>query len=365
MNIIKKNSNKKFVWALAIIFTFLVVVFNSESYAQVEGKVPGQSLGIKSDADLWRFIRQGNSGNVSMQNEMSAIMIQSEGDNYRAFRNGPLSSYGAGGLMAIIILLAIFYGIRGKIKIDSGMSGKTIERFTSIDRFAHWLMAGSFVILAITGLNLIYGKFLLIPIIGPEAFAAFTIAGKYAHNFLAFAFMLGLALSFVLWVRHNIPNKVDLEWLKKGGGIFKAGVHPPAKKFNAGQKIIFWAVMIGGFSVSLSGIALLFPFQTEMFAKTFGILNIIGFDLPTNLSPLQEQQLNQLWHGIVSLVLMIMIIAHIYIGSVGMEGALDAMNSGKVDRNWAKEHHGLWVKEIDGKIRNRRLKNNEISSPAE
>jgi formate dehydrogenase subunit gamma len=189
----------------------------------------------------------------------------------------------------------------------------------------------------------------LIPILGKENFATITTFGKFAHNYLAFAFMVGLALSFVLWVRHNIPNKLDLKWLAMGGGIFKKGVHPPAQKFNAGQKVIFWAVMIGGLSVSMSGIALMFPFQTSMFAETFAMLNTIGFNLPNDFTVMQEQQLNQLWHAIVSLGLMTMIIAHIYIGSVGMEGALDAMNSGMVDRNWAKEHHSLWVEEEDQK----------------
>ena len=159
--------------------------------------------------------------------------------------------------------------------------------------------------------------------------------------------MAGVPLSFVLWVRHNIPNRVDLEWLKAGGGIFKKGVHPPARKFNAGQKIIFWAVSIGGLSVSMSGIALMVPFTTTMCADTFSVLNVVGFNLPTDLSPLREQQLNQLWHGIVSMALITMIVAHIYIGSVGMEGAIDAMNTGHVDRNWAREHHNLWVEEED------------------
>ena len=315
--------------------------------AQTNGEVPGQALGLNSDADLWRFIRNGNAGDTQMKDQLAAVMIQSEGDNWRAARNGPVSVYGAAGVIGIIVLLAAFYSWRGRITIDAGPSGKTIERFGTIDRFAHWLMAGSFVVLALTGLNLLYGRYTLLPLLGPEAFTAITIAGKYAHNYLSFAFMAGLALSFVLWVRHNIPSEIDLEWLKAGGGIFTKGVHPPARKFNAGQKIIFWVVMLGGLSVSMSGIALLFPFQTDMFAKTFGLLNVIGFDLPTSLTALQEQHLNQLWHGIVSLVLMTIIVAHIYIGSVGMEGALDAMNSGKVDRNWAKEHHGLWVKEVD------------------
>ena len=160
-----------------------------------------------------------------------------------------------------------------------------------------------------------------------------------------------------------MPAKIDIDWIKAGGGIFAKGVHPPAKKFNAGQKMIFWITMIGGLSVSLSGIALMFPFQTDMFAKTFGILNMVGFDLPTALTALQEQQLNQLWHGIVSMVLMTIIIAHIYIGSVGMEGALDAMNSGKVDRNWAKEHHNLWVEEMEAGKKTKRAR--KSPAPAE
>ena len=321
----------------------------ADAVAQQSGAVPGDSLGLSSDSDLWRFVRTGNAGSTQMKNELSAVMIQSEGDNWRALRNGPISAIGGFGLFVIIFLLGLFYMVRGRIRIDSGPSDKTILRFGSIDRFAHWLMAGSFIILAITGLNMLYGRYVLLPVIGKDAFATFTAFGKYSHNFLAFAFMAGLALSFLLWVRDNIPNKVDLQWLKMGGGIVKKGVHPPAKKFNAGQKIIFWTVMIGGLSVSMSGIALMFPFQTSMFADTFALLNIIGLDLPTSLTPLQEQQYNQIWHGFVSLVLIIMIMAHIYIGSVGMEGALDAMNSGRVDRNWAKEHHSLWVEEEDQK----------------
>ena len=212
-------------------------------------------------------------------------------------------------------------------------------------------VAGSFVVLGLTGLNLLYGRYIILPIVGPEVFSAITTGGKYAHNYLAFAFMVGLGLSFLLWVRHNIPSKIDLQWLRMGGGIFKKGVHPPAKKFNAGQKIIFWVTMVGGLSVSLSGIALMFPFQTTMFADTFAIFNAVGLNLPTDLTPIQEQQYNQIWHGVVSLVLMVIIVAHIYIGSVGMEGAIDAMHSGEVDLNWAKEHHNLWVEEEQQKTK--------------
>ncbi len=345
----------KRIFTLTMLLSILIIGFlkidstTNNALAQEKGMVPGNTLGIKSDADLWRYIRTGKAGSTQMKDELASVMIQSEGDNWRALRNGPLSFYGAVGLAGIIGLLAVFFFVRGRIRVDSGMSGKTILRFGTIDRFAHWLMAGSFVLLALTGLNLMYGKYILLPVLGPEIFSSMTIGGKYIHNFLAFGFMAGLALSFLLWVKHNFPTKVDWEWIKLGGGIFKAGVHPPARKFNAGQKIIFWITMLGGLSISMSGIALMFPFTTSMMSDTFAILNVFGFGLPTDLSPMQEQQYNQIWHVIVSLVLIVMIIAHIYIGSIGMEGAIDAMNTGEVDRNWAKEHHGLWVKEEDEK----------------
>ena len=139
-----------------------------------------------------------------------------------------------------------------------------------------------------------------------------------------------------------IRDRTDLAWIAKGGGLFAKGSHPPARKFNPGQKLIFWAVVIGGVSISLSGLALLFPFTMALFADSFAFANLFGFDLPTELTMLQEVQLSQIWHSIVGLIMIVIIIAHIYIGSVGMEGALDAMLSGQVDENWAREHHSLW-----------------------
>jgi len=256
-----------------------------------------------------------------------------------------MSEYGGWALLAIFVLLGLFYALRGRIRIDAGPSGRTVLRFHFLDRFAHWLTAGSFVVLGLTGLNVLYGRYVIKPIIGADAFASLTIAGKYAHNFLGFAFGLGVLLMFLLWVKDNIPNKHDIKWLAVGGGLFSKGVHPPAKKFNAGQKLIFWSVIVLGGSLTASGIALLFPFEIAMFAKTFAILNVFGADLPTQLTMMEETQLALLWHGIVALVLMVIIVAHIYIGSVGMEGAFDAMGTGEVDENWAHEHHALWLEE--------------------
>jgi formate dehydrogenase subunit gamma len=166
--------------------------------------------------------------------------------------------------------------------------------------------------------------------------------------------MLALGMIFVMWVAENIPHRSDINWLRQGGGIFSKG-HPPAKKFNAGQKLIFWSVIVLGLSISVSGVSLLFPFELNMFAATFakinatGIGGMLGFgELRETLAPHEEMQYAQLWHSIISFVLMAIILAHIYIGTVGMEGAYDAMGSGEVEEQWAREHHSLWVAEVLG-----------------
>ncbi|HLT01576.1 MAG TPA: formate dehydrogenase subunit gamma [Geminicoccaceae bacterium] len=318
--------------------------------ALAQEQVPGGALGDTSDADFWRAIRQGESFSTTLPDPKAATLIQSEGDNWRAIRNGPLSTYGAWALLGILAVLALFFVLRGRIRLEHGWSGQTITRFNFLERFTHWLTATCFVVLALTGLNMLYGRYVLRPLIGPEAFSMLTLGGKYAHNYLAFGFMIGLVLMFVLWAWQNLPNRHDLVWLAKGGGMFTKGTHPPAKKFNAGQKLLFWLVILAGVSVSLSGLMLMFPFEYAAFGPTFGWINsIVGTELPTALAPIQEMQLAQLWHAIVGLFLTAVIIAHIYIGTIGMEGAFAAMGSGEVDANWAREHHSLWVQDLKGK----------------
>ncbi|QGG79279.1 formate dehydrogenase subunit gamma [Litorivicinus lipolyticus] len=310
-----------------------------------------QSLGTnggRSDADIYRGIRY-NEADITLQNKAAAaeVLIQDGGMKWYEVRQGPLITYGGGALLGIIALLVVFYFARGRIMIDGGPAGTTIQRFKAIERFGHWLLAGSFVALGVTGLLTLMGRSFLIPVMGHDAFAAMASVSKWVHNNIAWAFMLGLVMTFVMWVAHNIPNKLDWAWIKAGGGIFTKS-HPSAKKFNAGQKIIFWTVMLLGFSVSLSGLSLLFPFEIHMFAKTFALINsVIGTELPTVLAPHEEMQMANIWHSIVAFVMMVAIIAHIYIGSVGMEGAYDAMGNGQVDLEWARQHHDLWVAEVE------------------
>ncbi len=335
---------------MAFIFAGVVFAFSAgidQFGAQAATQNATDTPGLAAQHEMWEQIRKGASGSVAGGNPGAGQLIQSEGEVWRYLRNGPVSKYGAMALIGMVLLLALFFLLRGRIMIDRGRSGWTIERFNFIERFGHWLLAGSFIILGLTGLNMLYGRYVLLPIMSPEAFSMITQIGKYLHNYLAFAFMLGLVIIFVLWIKDNFPSMVDIKWLLKAGGLFSKNSHPPSKRFNAGQKLIFWMVILGGVSLSMSGIGLMFPFHFEMFAKTFAFLNGFGFNLPTDLTPLQEQQLGQLWHNVASVFMICVILAHIYIGSVGMEGAFDAMGSGRVDLSWAREHHNLWVEKLE------------------
>ncbi len=315
-------------------------------------------LGGASDADIFRGYRFGEVDiNVSSRTPGAEIVIQDSGMKWLALRAGPLRTYGGYLLLGMIVLLLAFYIIRGKIRIEGEKTGVTVERFKALERFGHWLLASSFMILAVTGLASLFGRVALIPIFGHEAFASYAWMGKWVHNNISWAFIIGLIWVFLSWVLHNLPSRTDIGWILKAGGLFTKGSHPPAKKFNAGQKLIFWSVIVLGGSIALSGLSLLFPFEIPLFAKTFGILNAFGFNLPTELLPHQEMQLAMLWHAIISFVLIAIIIAHIYIGSIGMEGAYDAMGKGQVEKQWAKEHHSLWLEDVEAK--------NAAATPAE
>jgi formate dehydrogenase subunit gamma len=275
------------------------------------------------------------SGRVSIPDSKAAILQQPQGRDYRGFREDVLPWLGGLFVLGMIVALAIFYFTRGRIRLDhSEESGRKILRFNALERFTHWITALSFIVLAISGLNYIFGKRLLMPIIGADAFAVWSQYAKYAHNYLAWPFMFGLLVMIVVWIRDNVPDRTDVRWLREGGGLLGDG-HPPARRFNAGQKMIFWSVVLGGLALSASGIIMLFPFGSTGFTG-------LQFDI-------NGMQLAQYVHATVGVILIAIMIAHIYIGSLGMEGAYDAMGSGEVDLAWARAHHSLWVEEQQAK----------------
>jgi formate dehydrogenase subunit gamma len=262
-------------------------------------------------------------GRSTLPDTRTGVLEQPEGRNWRRFHQVTLRWIGAIAILGMLAILVLFYLIRGMVRIEQGRSGRTVVRFNGFERFVHWMTATSFVVLALSGLNITFGKDLLTPLIGPVAFAEWAQWAKYTHNYLSFPFTLGVVLTFLMWIAWNFPSGLDLKWLAEGGGLV-GGKHPPARRFNAGQKAIYWIVVLGGGAAAATGYLLMFPFY---------VTDIAGM------------QTAQMVHGIVGLLFIAVMLAHIYIGSIGMEGAFEAMGSGEVDVNWAREHHRLWVDE--------------------
>jgi formate dehydrogenase subunit gamma len=262
-------------------------------------------------------------GRVTIPDDKLSVLVQPEGRDWRAFRIQWLFWIAAGVILLTVAGLAGFYLWRGRLPIESGRSGRWVPRFNAVERFAHWATALSFITLALTGLIVTFGRWLLIPIIGHGAFTPTAEVAKSLHNFSAIPFVVGILLMLVLWIRDNIPNRADLDWIRHGGGMFTrtGSYHPETARFNAGQKGIFWAVVLGGLLLAVSGYILMAPF--------------IWVDV-------NGMQVAHAVHGILAVLLIAVILAHIYLGTLGMEGAFDAMGRGEVDENWAREHHRGW-----------------------
>lgn len=263
-------------------------------------------------------------GRITIPDAQAATLMQPQGRDFRAFHESALPWIGGLVILGMLVVIAVFFFYRGRIRTQAPEANVRIRRFNALERLAHWLTATAFIVLAITGLNFIFGKRLLMPLIGAEGFASWSQWALYAHDFFSWAFMLGVLVMLVVWIRDNLPDRYDVNWLKQGGGMFDKSnsTHPPAGRFNTGQKLIFWSVVLGGIALSVTGLVLLMPFA---------------------FTDVNGMQLAQTIHAIVGVVMIAVIIAHIYIGTLGMEGAFEAMGSGTVDLNWAKEHHSAWV----------------------
>jgi formate dehydrogenase subunit gamma len=281
---------------------------------------PNPTASVTSERNLLKQFPRAE-GRIDIPDTKAAVLIQPAGRTWDYFHEVLLHWGGAVVILGTVVMLGLAYLVMGRLRITAGRSGQKILRFKTFERLSHWLTAVSFVILGLTGLNITFGKIVLLPVIGPQAFSDVSQVAKYVHNFTSFSFVAGLLLIIVIFFKDNIPEKVDLEWLKQGGGFIK-NKHAPAGRFNPGEKAVYWLSLLAGIAVSVSGFLLLFPF--------YG----------TNIA---DMQITQVVHAVVAVLFVALILAHVYIGTLGMEGAFEAMGSGEVDLNWAKELHDLWL----------------------
>ena len=256
----------------------------------------------------------------------------SAGEAWRQVRNRLIIPYGGALLLITVLAIGLFYKAKGSIPMDAPATGRTIERFTYFERAAHWSNALAFVLLAVSGLVMMFGKALLLPILGGTLFGWLAYALKNIHNFAGPLFAISLLVMIFTFVRDNLPSRDDINWLLKGGGLF-SGKHVPSNRFNAGEKLIFWAGVFGlGLIVVASGLVL---------DKLVPGMQYLRPDM----------QVAHMIHATAAVLMMAMFLGHIYMGTLGMDGALDAMKTGQVDEAWAKQHHELWYDDIKaGKI---------------
>jgi formate dehydrogenase subunit gamma len=281
-----------------------------------------------NNAPVWRDVRSGDRNpyqTTQVRGRETEVLIQTEGEMWRRIRNGPITVYGGWLIVVAFVAMLLFYWWRGEIMLKEPKTGRLIVRFTAWERTVHWAAAISFVILALSGIFMLFGRYVLLPIFGYSIFSALTILGKNLHNFIGPLFIVCTVLLLAIFVRDNVPRAYDWLWVRKAGGLV-SGEHVPSGRFNAGEKAWFWfGVLTLGIVVSATGLVLDFP-NFGQTRETMQVANVI--------------------HAVAAVVYMAMSLGHIYLGTIGLEGSYDAMRHGTVDEAWAKEHHEIWYREI-------------------
>lgn len=272
----------------------------------------------------WRDARGSVSGFTTVKGVETGVLIDPQGNTWRAIRNGLITPYGGALLVIAIVGIAMFHLRKGTQQLHAPETGRTMERFSPSERRAHWIAAISFVCLGLSGVVLLFGKHILLWLIGYSLFSWLAVLSKNVHVLSGFLFVVGVVLMFWHFWRDNLWHASDAAWIRKGGGLF-TGEHVPSRRFNFGEKTWFWIGVCGfGLVMILSGLALTFP---NVFASR------------------QAMQTAEIIHAVSACIVMAMSLGHIYMGTLGMAGALDAMKTGQVDETWAKEHHELWYQE--------------------
>ena len=299
-----------------------------------------------NNAPVWRQVGSGVTGFSSLpvtQSPEAGNLIQpfvqypgsrltNAGEAWRQVRNQWIIPYGGALLVIVLLAIALYYFAKGPLGGHEPDTGRRIERFTYFERAAHWSNAIAFCVLAISGMVMAFGKFVLLPLTGSTLLGWLSWPLKTAHNFAGPLFAVSIVIVFCTFLRSNWPSRDDWVWLRRGGGLF-GGEEPPSHRFNAGEKMVFW----GG------------VFFLGVFVVSSGL--VLDKILPGLAYERGDMQIAHMIHSVSAMLMMVVFLGHIYIGTIGMKGSYRAMKTGYVDEAWAREHHRLWYEDIrDGKI---------------
>jgi formate dehydrogenase subunit gamma len=279
-----------------------------------------------NNAPVWREVRSGQENYTSIKGRETGVLVQSAGETWRQIRNGPMTFYGGWLVILVVLIIAALYFAKGAVKLHDRPTGRLIQRFSTVEQVVHWSTAISFCVLGISGLIMLFGKHVLLPVFGYTLFAWLAALSKNLHNFVAPFFILAVLVMVLMWLRDNLPRAYDWQWFRKAYAFFMRGEHIPSGRFNAGEKGWFWFGVVGlSIVVSWSGLILLFP----NFDQTRAVM-----------------QDAWIWHAAAALIYIAMSLGHIYMGTIGVEGAYGNMRTGYTDETWAREHHSIWYDEV-------------------
>ncbi len=320
------HAKSVFAWSFLIILGGTVLLpLGSYVYTGLSAQAAAEEQS-NPRANYWRAVRDGNKGYTAVIGPETDVLIQNGGQNWRQTRNGPVAGIMPWVLAVVVAALLLFLMIRGQLKLEHKPSGRTLRRWSLAERVLHWYTAVLFILLAVTGLSLLFGRAVLIPVLGASGFSAWAQFSIYVHNYLGPFFVAGVVLEIIAWIRFNLPEKTDWDWLKQGGGMVGKGKHPHAGRINAGEKLFtFWiGLVVLGIAVSITGLFLLGWIGSGM-RETMQIANVV--------------------HSVTAVIYVAIMLGHIYLGAWGVEGAFEAMWKGEVSEEWAKQHHDKWYDE--------------------
>lgn len=319
-------------------------VYVAMSDAQAAERQSANDPGANPRANYWRSVREGGEGYTSASGPYTTdSLIQNTGEIWRQARNGPIASIAPWVLAAVLLAIAVYYLVFGSKELSHPPSGKLMLRWTAGERLVHWYTAILFIILAITGLSILFGRAVLVPLLGLAGFSIWAEISMTLHNYLGPLFIVGVIIEVIIWFRYNTFKSHDWVWFKRVGGMFRKGDHPPAGRTNAGEKVWFWFIAtVGLIGVGVSGLILDFP-NFGQDRGTMQLANVI------------HASLGVLWIAIS--------FGHIYLGTLGLKGTFQGMAKGYVDEEWMREHHSLWYEEVkSGRVQSRPGESGERAS---
>jgi len=311
--------------ASARFLLLVAVLLCTAAWAQPNAQAERQETQPGNNQPFWLGAESGRVGVTQAQNVDAGVLINTGGEIWRRLHEGPFPFWGAIWLAGVPGAILAFWLVFGPLKLHGPESGRLIRRFAAWERALHWATAICFIILAVTGFTLFFGKYYVEALLTYPVYSWVAKAAVSLHNFAAPVFTVAMVSLFLGFVKRNLWRTYDWQWLRRFGGLVGAG-EPPSGFFNAGEKLWFWlGVTVLGLVMVCSGAVLLLPVynQTRDVLAVADIVHLSG-----------------------ALLFVAAAFGHIYMGTLGMRGAYRSMREGVVDETWAKEHHPYWYDDL-------------------